>query len=147
MATMQAIADPTYVSTVYTYFDAIRARDENRWLACFAQDAVCHDPVGSTPVEGREGLRQIWKVLAAPFKAISLAETEAFYGGSGVAVHWKARGTGVNDRVLEFSGITILEFASDGKIQTAMSYWDPAAMLIELAGEDDGDEFDPSLPN
>ena len=148
MATVKTIADATYVGAVHNYFDAIRGRDEDRWLACFAEDAVCHDPVGSVPVEGREGLREIWKVLTAPFKAISIVETDAFYGGSGVAVHWNAHGTGVNDRVLDFSGITVLEFTTDGKIQTAMSFWDPAAMLIELAGEADAeDEFDPSLRN
>jgi len=144
---VRTLAEPTYVAAVQTYFDAIRGRDEARWLACFTPDAVCHDPVGSVPIEGREGLREVWKVLTAPFKAISIVETDVFYGGCGAAVHWKAQGTGVNDRVLDFSGITVLEFAPDGKIQTAMSYWDPAGMLIELAGEADAGEPDPSLRN
>ena len=147
MATVRTIADPMYMAAVHNYSDAIRGRDEARWLACFAEDAICHDPVGSLPIEGREGLREIWKVLTAPFKAISVVEIDVFYGGSGAAIHWKAQGTGINDRVIDFSGITILEFSLHGKIQTAMSYWDPAAMLIELAGESEIDDFDPSLRN
>jgi ketosteroid isomerase-like protein len=145
---MRALADAKYVAAVHNYFDAIRGRDENRWLACFSPDAVCHDPVGSTPAEGRARLRQIWHVLTAPFKALSIVEREVFYGGSGAAVYWSAHGTGVNDGSVDFTGITILEFAADGTIQTAMSYWDPAAMLIELAGEDpETSDDDPSLRN
>ena len=38
-------------------------------------------------------------------------------------------------------GITVFEVDSDGRIQTVMSYWDPAAVLISLAGDIDGDDL------
>lgn len=149
MAIMRAVPDPEHVAAIHNYFDAIRGRDEDRWLALFCPDAVCHDPVGSVPAEGREGLRQIWKVVTAPFKALSIVESDVFYAGSGAAIRWSARGTGMNDATVDFAGITIFEFAPDGRIQTAMSYWDPAAMLIELAGDDErtDEDFDPALRN
>lgn len=147
---MRADSDPRCVAAVQNYFEAVRGKNEERWLRCFCEDAVCHDPVGSMPVEGRDALREIWKVLTAPFKALSIVETDVFYAGSGgAAVYWSAHGTGVNDRTVDFSGITILELATDGRIQTAMSYWDPGAVLIKLAGEDPeaAEEYDPALRN
>jgi hypothetical protein len=149
MASMQGVEDPVLVAAVAGYFAAIRERDQKRWLDAFEPDAVCHDPVGGVPAEGRAGLEQVWKVLTAPFKRLTIAESRSFYGGSGAAVLWAADGIGVDDGTVHFSGITVFEFSSSGKIQTAMSYWDPAAMLIALAGEIEDDDAtpDPSLRN
>jgi len=133
---MQGLVDQRFVAAVDAYFSAIRDRDEQRWVAGFAEDAVCHDPVGATPAEGRAGLREIWHVLTAPFKKLLIFERAAFYCGSGAAVHWTAQATGLNDREAKFEGITVFEFSPDARIQTLMAYWDPAAMMIELAGED-----------
>jgi steroid delta-isomerase len=131
---MQGIVDSNLVAAVDEYFGAIRDRDERRWLATFAEDAVCHDPVGSIAAEGPEGLREVWRVLSSPFKKLIIGEHAAFYTSSGAAVHWTARGTGTNERDVSFEGITVFEFTPDAKIQTLMAYWDPAAMMIELAG-------------
>jgi steroid Delta-isomerase len=132
---MQGMPDPQLVAAVETYFGAIRERDQARWLQAFDDDAACHDPVGTAPAEGGDGLREVWRVLTAPFTKLLIAETAAFYCGSGAAVHWQARGTGVNGRTITFEGISVFEFSPEGKIQTLMAYWDPAAMMIELAGE------------
>jgi steroid delta-isomerase len=131
---MQGIVDSQLVAAVDGYFSALRDRDERRWLAAFADDAVVHDPVGSIAAEGPEGRREVWRVLSSPFKKLIIAEQAAFYSSSGAAVHWSARGTGTNDREVAFEGITVFEFTPDAKIQTLMAYWDPAAMMIELAG-------------
>jgi hypothetical protein len=131
---MDALADPRFVATVDAYFAGIRDRDESRWLATFSDDAVCHDPVGATPTEGKEGLCESWRVLSAPFKRLIITPCATFYCGSGAAVHWAASATGINEREVSFEGITVFEFAPDGHIQTLMAYWDPAEMMIELAG-------------
>ena len=146
---MQGVEDPVLVAAVASYFAAIRERDEKRWLDMFEPDAVCHDPVGGVPAEGREGRKQVWKMLTAPLKRLTIAESRSFYGGSGAAVLWEADGVGVDDGTVHFSGITVFEFSPNGKIQTLMSYWDPAAMLIALAGETEDDPVlpDPSLRN
>jgi steroid delta-isomerase len=131
---MDVLADPRFVATVEAYFSAIRDRDESRWLATFSEDAVCHDPVGATPAEGRASLHESWGVLTAPFKKLIVTPCATFYCGTGAAVHWASQATGVNEREASFEGITVFEFATDGRIQTLMAYWDPAAMMIELAG-------------
>jgi steroid delta-isomerase len=131
---MQGLVDSKIVAAVDEYFSSIRDRDERRWLATFAEDAAVHDPVGTIAAEGREGLREAWRVLSTPFERLIIAEQAAFYASSGAAVHWAARGTGTNQREVSFEGITVFEFTPDAKIQTLMAYWDPAAMMIELAG-------------
>jgi ketosteroid isomerase-like protein len=138
-AVMQAVNDPAVVVAVAAYFDAVRTRQEARWIDAFADDAVVHDPVGSLPAEGAEGLREVWRVLTGPFKSVDMREQAVFYAGSGAAVHWTAKATGINERTVEFAGITVFEVGPDGKIQTVMSYWDPAAVLIDLAGDEPAD--------
>jgi ketosteroid isomerase-like protein len=132
---MDALADPRLVEAVSAYFAAISARALDGWLELFTDDAVSHDPVGTVPAEGREALKEEWRMLTAPFERLSMVEEQAFYCGTGAAVKWKAEGLGVNGGSVVFHGITVFEMTADGKIQTVMAYWDPAAMMIEMAGE------------
>jgi len=130
---MQQLDDPLIRRAVESYFTTAARRDEAAWLATFAEDAVSHDPVGAPPVEGRDGLREIWKILTSPFRDLAFVVTRAFYCGSGAAVYWAADATGVNGHAVHFEGVTVFEISTEGKIQTLMSYWDPAAMMLDLA--------------
>lgn len=132
---MDALADPRLVEAVSAYFAAISGRALDRWLELFAEDAVSHDPVGTVPAEGRNALKEEWRMLTAPFESLTMVEESTFYCGTGAAVKWKAQGRGINTRSVVFEGITVFEMAVDGKIQTVMAYWDPAAMMIEMAGD------------
>lgn len=137
---MKALVDPRHEHTVEAYFRALVQPDADAWLALFTDDAVSHDPVGTPPASGREELRQIRHVMTSPFKKLVIAAPAVFYAGSGAAAHWSAQGTAEGGASVRFAGITVFELAEDGRIQTVMSYWDPAAMMIELAdaGRDSG---------
>jgi steroid Delta-isomerase len=139
---MQALVDSRVESAVSEYFRTISARDKNAWIALFDKAAVLHEPVGATPAEGREGLEQVWQVFTGPFATLTLSSDEVFYSGSGAAARWSAKASATTGANTDFAGITVFEVDQDGHIQTVMSYWDPAAVLIQLAGvEDDEDEF------
>ena len=131
---MQALNDPRVEAAVADYFRTVSARDKNAWIALFDKTAVLHEPVGATPAEGREGLEQVWQVFTGPFASLTLRTDEVFYSGSGAAARWSAQAASSDGRSSDFSGITVFEIDDDGRIQTVMSYWDPAAVLIELAG-------------
>lgn len=133
---VEGIPDPRVAGAVSSYFETLSARTEPAWLTLFADDAVIHDPVGSLPAEGRGALAEVWKVLQGPFEKLVLDPLHTFYGGNGAAVKWTGRGRGITGREVEFEGITVFEVNDEGRIHTLMSYWDPAAMLIELAGTD-----------
>ncbi|HXC50215.1 MAG TPA: nuclear transport factor 2 family protein [Candidatus Limnocylindrales bacterium] len=135
--------DPRVEAAVEQYFRALSTRNKSEWMALFDKSAVLHEPVGTTPAEGREGLEQVWQIFTGPFATLTLASDEVFYSGSGAAARWSAKASSADGHTTEFSGITVFEIDADGLIQTVMSYWDPAAVLIRLAGvdEDDGDEI------
>ena len=130
---MKALVDARYERTVEAYFAAFGRGDSGPWLALFADGAVSHDPVGTPPASGRQELGQIWNVMTAPFEKLRVVARAVFYAGSGAAAHWSAQGTAAAGGSVRFEGISVFEFAEDGRIQTVMSYWDPAAMMIELA--------------
>ena len=139
---MQALVDARVESAVSDYFRTISARDKNAWIALFDTSAVLHEPVGATPAEGREGLEQVWQVFTGPFAKLSLSSDEVFYSGSGAAARWSATASAQSGASADFAGITVFEVDQDGHIQTVMSYWDPAAVLIQLAGADEPEEFE-----
>lgn len=134
---MQELHDPQVETAVNEYFRTVSVRDKNAWFALFANGAVVHEPVGTTPAEGREGLEEVWQVFTGPFASLVIRSDDVFYAGSGAAAVWSAKASATDGRTTAFRGVTVFETDADGKIQTAMSYWDPAAVLIRLA-EDAG---------
>lgn len=126
--------DPRVEAAVHNYFHTLSTRDKNAWIALFDSSAVLHEPVGATPGEGREGLEQVWQVFTGPFATLTLRSDEVFYSGSGAAARWSGVATSESGEQADFSGITVFEIDGDGRIQTTMSYWDPAEVLIRLAG-------------
>lgn len=140
---MQAWNDPLVEAAIGAYFRHVSERDKSAWFALFDKNAVVHEPVGTTPGEGIEGLEEVWQVFTGPFATFSIRSDEIFYAGSGAAVRWSAIATSSDGRSVDIAGITVFEVDREGRIQTAMSYWDPAAVLIQLAGgiEDDGLEL------
>jgi len=130
-------SDEPAASAVETYFATIRARNYPAWEGLFAAEAVVHDPVGAAAVEGKTGRKEVWNVLTAPFSRLDIRPQRTFCGGNGAAVYWRAEAAGSNGGRASFEGISVFEFDSEGKIETLVSYWDPAAAVIALAGESD----------
>jgi ketosteroid isomerase-like protein len=133
---MQALIDPRVEVAVSDYFRTLSSRDKSAWMSLFDKSAVLHEPVGATPAEGREGLEQVWHVFTGPFATLTLTTDEVFYSGWGAAARWSGKASAEGGAATDFAGITVFEVDTDGRIQTVMSYWDPAAVLIELAGGD-----------
>jgi len=132
-AAVEGLPDPRIAAAVGAYFDLLNAGQEAAWLALFADDAVVHDPVGSLPAEGRAAMPEVWRMLHVAFERVTLEAVHTFYGGNGAAVKWSGRGRSPQGREVEFEGISVFEISEGGKVQTLMTYWDPARMMIELA--------------
>ena len=116
------------------YFAAIRAMDQEAWLAGFAADAVAHDPVGTRPNIGHAALRRFFLEMSGGFERLSIHEECVFICERQAAVKWRGEGTGKNGRTVRFEGIDLFEIDSMGKIRQLRGYWDPSAMLAELNG-------------
>ena len=134
---MHALVDPKFEDSVERYYAAIAGRDLDEWLTTLSADVTLHEPASTPAAEGLEGARETWKVLtAAAFSALRYDLHATYFSGSGAAVAWQCHATGVNGGGAAAGGITVFEFAEDGLIQTVVSYWDPAALLIALAADE-----------
>ncbi len=69
---MPALHDPAVETAISAYFEAITVRNLAGWLSLFADDAICHEPVGTPAAEGHEGLEEVWRVLTSPFESVSI---------------------------------------------------------------------------
>ena len=117
---------------VQRYFAATRNMNVDAWLACFADDAVSHDPYGAPPIQGKAGLRQFFWNVAKAFTEIGFTEEYVAVTGNRAAVKFTVRGVGTNGRMVTGEGIDVFEFNDRGTIQTMWGYWDPAALIARL---------------
>ncbi len=117
---------------VAEYFAAVSALDVHAWLACFASDAISHDPYGGAPMRGREALHGFFTGVTGLFASVQIAADRVFIAGDRAAVKFTGHGVGKNGRRVTFEGIDVFEFNPDGRIQTLWAYWNPAPMLSEL---------------
>jgi steroid delta-isomerase len=124
---------PEIVSrAVRTYFEAIRAMDQEAWVNTFAEDAISYDPVDAPPTIGREKLGEFFQAITAPFKQVGLTEDQIFVTANGAAVKWTGRGVSKQGRKVHFEGIDVFQVNEGGKIQTLHAYWNPAEMMGQL---------------
>ena len=124
---------PETVQTAVTnLIAAIQAKNQDAWLACFADDAVSYNPVGTPPIRGHEGLSQMFQKFAGVFKDIKFTAESMFAAGNEVAVKYTLSGQGKNGRLVTVEGINVYEVNDRGKIQTLRAYWNPAEMVAQL---------------
>ena len=133
---MDNLTDPRFEKTLASYFATVSASDKESWVALFADDATSHNPVGAIPAVGSEGLAEIWQVLTGPFEKLAMEVDSVFHSDTGAATKWSAKGESAGGGKVSFEGITVFEFTEGALIQTVMTYWDPAEMLIELANSE-----------
>jgi steroid delta-isomerase len=119
---------------VTRYFAATRAMDLDAWLACFADDALSHDPYGAPPIQGKDGLRKFFLSDTTAFNEIGFTENFAIVTGNRAAVKFTARGIGTNGQAATCEGIDIFEANDRGTIQTMWGYWNPADLMAQLQG-------------
>jgi steroid delta-isomerase len=124
----------TIHTLIQRYFAATRAMDVNAWLACFADNAISHDPYGGRSVQGKEELRTFFLSVSTAFQEIGFTENFVIVVGNRAAVKFTARGIGNNGKAATCEGIDIFEFNDRGTIQLMWGYWDPAAMIAHLQG-------------
>ena len=132
------LADPTFEEAIERYYTAVATQRLPDWLEVLSDDVVIHEPAGALPSEGRDGAAEAWKVLTAAFRSLTFERMRTFFSGAGAAVYWRCFAVGVNGGSATTEGITIFEFDGESRVQAVVSYWDPAALLIELA--EAGDE-------
>ena len=74
------------------YFAAWRALDPTAWTACFAADAVSHEPYGATPVQGHASLKTVFHTIANALEEVTIRADETHVADNRAAVLFRGRG-------------------------------------------------------
>ncbi|GIF37191.1 nuclear transport factor 2 family protein [Actinoplanes xinjiangensis] len=114
---------------------AVTAGDRDAWLACYADDAVLHDPVGGSPLDpqgagihGRDAFDGFWRLAIAPNQVrFDIAAVHA--AGAEAAVVATVTTTFADGAVTHYDGVFVYAINDDGRIASMRAYWDVRRML------------------
>jgi steroid delta-isomerase len=126
------LSTETMRDVIDRYFSAWCRLDSAAYAACFTAEAVLHDPYGSTPQQGSQGLRIFFTGVANALSEVRIEADTVFPAGNRAAVVFHGKGTGKNGKVVEVKGVDVFEFDEAGRITTLWAYWDSAAVLAKL---------------
>ncbi|HEY7531538.1 MAG TPA: nuclear transport factor 2 family protein, partial [Nitrospiraceae bacterium] len=114
------------------YFAAWASLDPVAYTACFSDEAVLHDPYGSTPLQGAKALREFFSEIAQALQEVRLEAEAVHVAGNRAAVVFRGKAIGKNQRPAEVVGVDVFEFDTAGRITILWAYWDSAAVLTKL---------------
>jgi steroid delta-isomerase len=116
--------------------DAVGRADRDAWLACFAPDAVVHDPVGGSPLDpegrglqGHAALQGFWDLTIAP-GTVAFAIASVHPGGPDeAAVVATVTARLANGATISYDGVFVYAVDRAGAITTLRAYWDVERVL------------------
>lgn len=124
---------PAPEDTIAAYFQAIRRRDADAWVACFAPEGVAHDPAHAPSRQGSEAHRAFFAEVTGLFTELDFREEAPRVCGNLASVAFTARCVSLAGRTATASGIDVFRFDADGRILVLEGFWDPSP-LFALAG-------------
>lgn len=107
------------------YIDAFRARDAERLIALFAQDAVVEDPVGSEPVQGLVAIAEFYRYAVQVVTDMSLAGPIRGSHANAAAMAFDIE-MDLEGQRMKTGTIDVMEFDDAGKITQVRAYWGPS---------------------
>ena len=120
-AAMPAPADLR--AAVDRYIDAWNAEDRAAWLACFADDAVSEDPVGSDPIKGHEAIGAFWDGIHSMFEGAKLNPVLGpIVCGNEVMLAMQATGSAGGNEV-QIDIVDHFRVGDDGTISSLRAFW------------------------
>ncbi|MGW0484171.1 nuclear transport factor 2 family protein [Nonomuraea sp. NPDC003214] len=123
-----------------TAMSAIGAGDRDAWLACYAPDAVLHDPVGGSPLDphgaglrGRAALERFWELTVAP-NQVRFEVAAVHPAGAEAAVVASVSARFATGARVGYDGVFVYRVDGDGRIVSLRAYWDLGPVLSALTG-------------
>ena len=109
------------------YFAAWSSLDPSAYVACFDENAVVHDPYGSTPHKGASALRKFFGGIAHAIQDVSIQADSVYAAGDHVAVVFRGKAIGKNLKPVEVAGIDVFEFNEGGPDHGVMGLLGPCS--------------------
>ena len=117
---------------------AVSAGDRAAWLACYADDAVLHDPVGGSPLDpegtglrGTEARERLWDLTIAP-NDVRFDVASVHPAGDEAAVVATVTITFGNGRSVAYDGVFVYRVCAEGRIESVRSYFDLQQVMNAL---------------
>ena len=98
------------------YFQALKNRDIEAYLAYFTPDAKVHDPYGARPFLGTEGLHKFMDGFERTWASFNITPGQSFAAGDRVAVSWQTEAARKQGKTAVSAGSEWHTLAEDGRI-------------------------------
>ncbi len=122
--------DRTVSNFVDDYVEAYNARDVDRIVTLYTEDATIEDPVGSSAKRGHEEIRSFWRE-AVQFDMSLTKGAPIFICGNEAAISLNVK-IGTPDGSQDLGIINIATFTDDGRLTSMRSFYDVDAMAKTL---------------
>ncbi|MCU4184413.1 nuclear transport factor 2 family protein [Acidiferrimicrobium sp. IK] len=116
------------------YLTHFQARDRDAWLSLFADDATLIDPVPAEPAVGRQAIGAFWDGMAAMAERFSIEQRSLHVCGDQAALVYTLVAGPRSGGGVAFDGVEIFTVGEDGRITSAVAYWDPSEIHPVAAG-------------
>ncbi len=119
-------------AAIEKYFADAMSLDPQQYASNFSEDGVLEDPVGTTPVAGRQAIAASFGNLAALVSEGKAKVQEIIPGGQEAIVNWKINVTTTTGKKITIDGMGVFKFDQAGKLASVREFWDLAAFLAQL---------------
>lgn len=128
--------DPTLVAQAATsqkFFDRLNAGDMEGWLQTMAANVVTHEPVGTPPNVGHDGV-MAWAARNQQmgFKAVIVTVDSIFPAKSETIIRWTTRFTLPDGSEVSIDGVDQHRFDDQGRIVEVRGYFDPTPLMAAM---------------
>lgn len=112
---------------------ALGNKDKTAYGNLFSVDAVIRDPFGGSEFKGLAGVKQHFENIFKVWFYYDMRITSYYMGGdSRIALRWSVSATAINNRTIDFTGISIYGFDVDEKIVLVETYWNYKHILDQI---------------
>lgn len=128
------VAKEMIQSAIAGYFAANNMLDADAIAELFASNARMERVPGTSPIEGKEAIRQAYRQLFSTFSQSDVTAINTFIFGNGAAILYRGEFTAKSGKSAAVEGIDVFEINEAGQIQAIRFYWDPAPLYVILQG-------------
>lgn len=111
------------------YIDAINARDVDAVVALYADNATIEDPVGTTPIGGREAIAAFYAKAVPLGLRLTLSAPVRGSHGNAAAMAFEVDAPALDGRRSIIRVVDVMTFDAEGKFSSMRAYWAPDDLI------------------
>ncbi len=121
---------------VRKFIDALHQLEESGdpkpIASLFAEEATLSNVATRGTFDGTEGAHAFWRKYRFNFREIHSEFRRVIATDEGAALEWDSKGITPAGAPVNYSGVSLLDFAADGSISRFTAYFDPASLGAQM---------------